>query len=499
MKGHDCLDRYACAAVERLVMSCQVRLDDEIQHIPVLIYSAPEVVQRAIYHEEDFIQVPWIARSGTPAPELIGKILAKLQTSLANGLICDDDSPSEQQLFDIAVTEAAAEIQPHRMADDLGWEAVILGTVGRWSSHTTNMAHQQGVGQVAHHIDNAEHGGVTMYVKTQVVKPWFTTGARRARRRTSPVSTLQAVLAIVVISGGLWQPTRTAAANIAQPQVQCPVTICGPVGTEFPSQVTLFSEAGLWGDRLTIEAPVSEPIETVRLATNTDLAHANLLKRISSIRLQCGSREAQVVLFTAANMWSEFGKYARPFYCAPGQTVDINLHTEAPELADQVGSVYFVAHARQAHGIPLSDLVTDAWTEQLADLPSGAKADGGPRLQLIAFFAFALRQDLKLNHWACTERSANLRLFASLNQDGFFSVSVSETYVGDGTGDAWGCRGKMEDKLETAAANAAHELRDGLNALMALVGDRPRYYLAPTWSIREFDLYAGGEPAGIEW
>jgi hypothetical protein len=33
---------------------------------------------------------------------------------------------SEQQLFDITIAEAEAEIQPHCMAADLGWETVIL-------------------------------------------------------------------------------------------------------------------------------------------------------------------------------------------------------------------------------------------------------------------------------------------------------------------------------------------------------------------------------------
>jgi hypothetical protein len=342
-----------------------------------------------------------------------------------------------------------------------------------------------------------------MYVKTQVVRPRFTTGAWRLCRHTFPVSTLQAALAVVVgiiaMSSGLWEPGHAAAADTAQPQVYYPNAVCAPIDIEIPSHVTFFSEAGFWGDSLTIEAPVSKPIETVRLVTNTDLKNANLLKRISSARLQCGSRASQVVLFTASNMWSEFGD-AQPFYCQPCQTVEINLHTDASWIADKVGSVYFVAHARQADDIPLSNLVTDSWTQQLTDLPSEAKADGEPRLQLISFFAFTLRQDLKLNHWACTERGAYLKLFAALSQNGFFSVSVSETYVGDGTGDAWGCRGKMEDKLETAAANAAHELRNGLNDLLAFVGDHPRYYLTSTYSLREFDLFAGGEPAQvIEW
>jgi hypothetical protein len=327
-----------------------------------------------------------------------------------------------------------------------------------------------------------------MSVKIPVVRPWFTAGARRPGQHTFSFSALPAALVLVgsaVMSGWLWGPVRghVATADIAQPQVQCPITICAPVGTEFPSQVTFFSEAGLWGDSLTIEAPVSEPIETVRLATNTDLEHANLLKRISSVRLQCGSRQSQVVLFTASNMWSEFGDYARPFYCEPGQTVEINLHTEAPELADKVGSVYFVAHARQAGDTPLSDLITDAWAPI-----------GEPRLQLISFFAFTLRQDLTVNFPGCGGRSAHFTLFASLHQDGSFSVSVSETYVASGWGDTFGCRSLMEDLLKDNVEAAAGALEDSLNDLLALVGDHPRYYLAPTWSIREFNLYAGGEP-----
>jgi hypothetical protein len=55
----------------------------------------------------------------------------------------------------------------------------------------------------------------------------------------------------------------------------------------------------------------------------------------------------------------------------------------------------------------------------------------------------------------------------------------------------------MESELKDAAADAAHQLRNGLNDLLTYVGDHPRYYLVPTWSIREFDLYAGGEPPEV--
>jgi hypothetical protein len=131
------------------------RLDEDIQPLLVVIHRAPEGVPRAIDREEDRIQVPCVATSGTPAPELSGNILAKRQTPWANGFRRDDASPGEPQLFDSARAEAEAARQPHRRADDLGWETVSLVTVGQWCLQTTSMAHQQGVGQAAQQVDKA--------------------------------------------------------------------------------------------------------------------------------------------------------------------------------------------------------------------------------------------------------------------------------------------------------------------------------------------------------
>jgi hypothetical protein len=44
----------------------------------------------------------------------------------ADGLIRGDDPTGEQQLFDIAITEVGAVIQPDPAADDAGREAVVL-------------------------------------------------------------------------------------------------------------------------------------------------------------------------------------------------------------------------------------------------------------------------------------------------------------------------------------------------------------------------------------
>jgi hypothetical protein len=87
-------------------------------------------VALTIDRQKDLIEMPFIARLWSTAPQLIGLGLAKFPTPLADGLIGHDDATDKEQLFDIAVTEAEPVIQPDPMADDLPGEAVVLVAVG---------------------------------------------------------------------------------------------------------------------------------------------------------------------------------------------------------------------------------------------------------------------------------------------------------------------------------------------------------------------------------
>jgi hypothetical protein len=84
-----------------------------------------------IDRQTHLVQVPFIPWPGTTAPELIGKILSKLPTPFAHHCMGHHDATGEQELFHIAIAEAETEIQPAPVADDLGWEAVILVSVRR--------------------------------------------------------------------------------------------------------------------------------------------------------------------------------------------------------------------------------------------------------------------------------------------------------------------------------------------------------------------------------
>jgi hypothetical protein len=106
-------------------------LYQNIEHVPVLVDGAPEVMPFAVDAENHSIQVPRVAGSGAPAAELIGILLTELVAPLLDRFIRHDDAAGKQARLHIAVAEAEAEIQPHRVADDFGRKAMIFVVMGR--------------------------------------------------------------------------------------------------------------------------------------------------------------------------------------------------------------------------------------------------------------------------------------------------------------------------------------------------------------------------------
>jgi hypothetical protein len=66
-------------------------LHEHIQHTVVLIHGAPQVMAFALNRREYLVQVPLVARPGTPAPELIGIGSPELRAPLPHGFIGHDD------------------------------------------------------------------------------------------------------------------------------------------------------------------------------------------------------------------------------------------------------------------------------------------------------------------------------------------------------------------------------------------------------------------------
>jgi hypothetical protein len=80
----------------------------------------------AIDRKEHLIQVPLIARARTPPSQPIGVVLPKLPTPFADSFVGHRDTAFEQELFDVAVAQGEAIVEPDPVADDFAGKAVVL-------------------------------------------------------------------------------------------------------------------------------------------------------------------------------------------------------------------------------------------------------------------------------------------------------------------------------------------------------------------------------------
>jgi hypothetical protein len=105
-------------------------LHQDIEDIVVLIHRAPQIMAFAIDREKHLIEMPFISRARPTSLQLIGIILPKLETPLADGLVGHGDTALEQEFLHVAVAQREAIIEPDSMADDLVGEAVVLVAFG---------------------------------------------------------------------------------------------------------------------------------------------------------------------------------------------------------------------------------------------------------------------------------------------------------------------------------------------------------------------------------
>jgi len=117
--------------LELLHPSLPLALDQDVEHMAVLIHGSPKIMALTSNSEEHLIQMPFVTRSGPAAAQLIGIGLAELAAPLPNSLIGYNHATDKQEFLHIAVAEAETEIEPHRVADDLGRKAVVLIAVDR--------------------------------------------------------------------------------------------------------------------------------------------------------------------------------------------------------------------------------------------------------------------------------------------------------------------------------------------------------------------------------
>ena len=269
-----------------------------------------------------------------------------------------------------------------------------------------------------------------------------------------------------------------------------------------PTTLTFYQHGSFVGTSHTVTLGSTDDFERLRLVPISEIAAADLENRISAVRLRCGDRAARVVIFERKNQGSEtFSTWdhlsngdGRTISCQPYQTTTVQLGTVEPELNDNVGSALLVTHARAVDHFNFTDFFESAWATALDQLPSEATPNGTD-IWLTSTRSFSIRQRLKIDHWACTERGAVFEYSVRLMTDNTFRATVTDSYVDYGLGDLWDCRDKMKATLDSALAGARDDLEESLEtAIDFLAPDHPRYYFVPDQGLRWFDMFYGADP-----
>jgi hypothetical protein len=79
-------------------------LDKDVEHAPVLVDRAGAGVHADNLHY-NFVQVPFVAGTSQPTPDLVGERLTELQPSLAYEFMADDDTASGADLVEVPQAE----------------------------------------------------------------------------------------------------------------------------------------------------------------------------------------------------------------------------------------------------------------------------------------------------------------------------------------------------------------------------------------------------------
>jgi hypothetical protein len=108
----------------------------------IQVAMLPMILLLGVNRQEHFIQVPRVTSSGAAPAKPIGGGLSKLPAPISYRFMRHRDTAFSHELFDIAVTEGKAVVQPHTVANDLRRKPMTLIQVGsRWWVHAVSMPH----------------------------------------------------------------------------------------------------------------------------------------------------------------------------------------------------------------------------------------------------------------------------------------------------------------------------------------------------------------------
>jgi len=127
--------RRFCRSLEKLAheapRSCSISpaLDENVEDEAILIDGAPQPMLFAADRDDDLVQMPFVATSGSETPNAVGEFPAEFLRPAANRFMADVNTPSGEHFLDHTQAERKSKIEPYRIANHLGGEA--MATVER--------------------------------------------------------------------------------------------------------------------------------------------------------------------------------------------------------------------------------------------------------------------------------------------------------------------------------------------------------------------------------
>jgi hypothetical protein len=113
-------------------------LDQDIDHIAILIDGAPQILPPTGDLHEDLVKMPCVAEPRLPPASSGSVFRPELFTPAANGLIGHLDAALGQEILDVSETQRESVVEPHCVADDLRWEP-MPAVAGRPGVHQPSL------------------------------------------------------------------------------------------------------------------------------------------------------------------------------------------------------------------------------------------------------------------------------------------------------------------------------------------------------------------------
>ena len=156
-------------------------LDEDIDHVAVLIHCTPEILPFAVDRNKDFVQEPRITETALSSLQFPCVFRTELRTPLSDCFVRYDDPAFREQIFHIAKAQAEPIVMPDGVANDFRRESVSMIGGSMMSYHGFSLP------AVAQRDNTSESVGGTRSAWKNYRADWYKTDTKNYAASVSSV------------------------------------------------------------------------------------------------------------------------------------------------------------------------------------------------------------------------------------------------------------------------------------------------------------------------